>query len=422
MKFRDAVKLGHLNIRQQKRRSLMMAVVIGAVLCLLLVVNLMMAGVRRNVESLGKQTADGKILVMTTARVECLGLECEFLDLREVEARQNIQKYGGEVLAEVGLEGMAYSLPEELLEGVIEVPLVAVPDGVRAKVVSLSNASMLAMITIPQTMDAKSKLEAVERVREKVMGEVRERDEKREMIVGILPYALVENLSLENVGDKWNPLNIVLENVKTTNEYGEFYVRTSEEKVDKVVGVVASFGTAEEAYNYMRDDDNYYSALDDGYTGEKFEVREILGSGVDNFVRFKVMQMVVNVVSVGLMVLAMVVLVTTVVRLIGQERKTIKLYYALGASGKDVWLVYFLYVIELCLVAIGLALLVAVLIALGVSWLNAGNLKTVVELGYGVKDYVMVLVGWSREISWLIVGVFVAGLMGVVCSRKVLRG
>ncbi len=76
----------------------------------------------------------------------------------------------------------------------------------------------------------------------------------------------------------------------------------------------------------MRDDDNYYSALDDSYTGEKFEVREILGSGVDNFVRFKVMQMVVNLVSVGLMVLAMVVLVTTVVRLIGQERKTIKLY------------------------------------------------------------------------------------------------
>ncbi len=37
----------------------------------------------------------------------------------------------------------------------------------------------------------------------------------------------MENLSLENVGDKWNPLNIVLENVKTTNEYGEFYVRTS---------------------------------------------------------------------------------------------------------------------------------------------------------------------------------------------------
>ncbi len=35
------------------------------------------------------------------------------------------------------------------------------------------------MITIPQTMDAKSKLETVERVREKVMGEVRERDEKR---------------------------------------------------------------------------------------------------------------------------------------------------------------------------------------------------------------------------------------------------
>ncbi len=59
-----------------------------------------------------------------------------------MEARQNIQKIRWEVLAEVGLEGMAYSLPEELLEGVIEVPLVAVPDGVRAKVVSLSNASM----------------------------------------------------------------------------------------------------------------------------------------------------------------------------------------------------------------------------------------------------------------------------------------
>ena len=58
MKFRDAVKLGHLNIRQQKRRSLMMAVVIGAVLCLLLVVNLMMAGVRRNVEKFGQ--TDGR--------------------------------------------------------------------------------------------------------------------------------------------------------------------------------------------------------------------------------------------------------------------------------------------------------------------------------------------------------------------------
>ena len=92
----------------------------------------------------------------------------------------------------------------------------------------------------------------------------------------------------------------------------------------------------------MRDDDNIIVHWMIVIQGKKFEVQEILGSGVDNFVRFKVMQMVVNLVSVGLMVLAMVVLVTTVVRLIGQERKTIKLYITHWArSGKRCLVVYF---------------------------------------------------------------------------------
>ena len=64
-----------------------------------------------------------------------------------------------EVLAEVGVRRNGLFFAGGITGRVVEVPLVAVPDGVRAKVVSLSNASMLAMITIPQTMDAKSKLE-----------------------------------------------------------------------------------------------------------------------------------------------------------------------------------------------------------------------------------------------------------------------
>lgn len=422
MKFRGAVKLGHLNIRQQKRRSLMMAVVIGAILCLLLTVNLVIAGVKRNAESLSGRMTDGKTLVMTTARVECLGLECEILGFKEERARENIQRYGGEVVAEVGLEEMIYSLPEELLEGVIEVSLATVPAEMRAKVISLSSASMLAMVTIPQTMNTEVKLEAVERVREKVIGEIRERGGEREMIVGILPYALVETLSLESVGDKWNPLNMVLENVKTTNEYGEFYVRKAGEGVGEVFGVVASFKTVEEAYNYMRDDDNYYSTMDDSYMGTEFEVREILGSGVDTFMHFEVMQIMMNLASVGLMLIMVVVVVTTVVRLIGREKKTIKLYYAMGATKQEVWLIYFLYVMELCMMAIGLALLVAVLLALGVSWFNVGNLRTVVELGYGVKDYVMLLVGWNVEMLGLVGSVLGAGVLAVMASGKILKG
>ena len=66
--------------------------------------------------------------------------------------------------------------------------------------------------------------------------------------------------------------------------------------------------------------------------------------------------------------------------------------------------------IELCLVAIGLALFGGGFNSFRSELVKCGNLKTVVELGYGVKDYVMVLVGWRGNVDS--VGVFVAGVDG----------
>ena len=399
----------------------MVIVVIGAMFSLLFAVNLIIAGVRRNAEELAERGSGGETLVMVTKKVECATVECEVPEVDEEEAREIIQKYGGKVIAEVGLEGIAYSLPEEMLRKAIEVPVETVPDGVRIKVTSLSNASLRAMVPIPEGTNVKAKLEAVERIQEKVVGKIRETSSGEEMIVGILPYALVLNLSLENVGDKWNPLNMVLDKVKTVNEYGEFYVRRRGEEAEKVVGLVASFGEVSEAYKYMRDDTNYDSDLDDSYKRAEFEVREILGSGVETYVQTEILQIIVNLVSAGLAVVAAVVLITTVVRLVGQEKRTVWLYRAMGATKREIILVYFLYVMELCVLAVGLALLVAVVVALGMSWFNEGNLETVVELGYGVKDYRMVLLGWNEEMWWLMGSVFGAGAMGVIMSDVVVK-
>ena len=60
-----------------------------------------------------------------------------------------------------------------------------------------------------------------------------------------------------------------------------------------------------------------------------------------------VMQLIINVISVVLGVIAMIVVVFTSIRLVDQDKQNIALYYSLGATARQVRIIYLCYFLEL---------------------------------------------------------------------------
>lgn len=115
-----------------------------------------------------------------------------------------------------------------------------------------------------------------------------------------------------------------------------------------------------------------------GYTAIEFDSEVVVGGFVTNSSgiaqAFHMNWMMLVVIEVIILIVAVVIATFTFAHLVDQDANTIALYRSMGATANNIYLIYFLYLLELCLLALVVSFLLGVVVVGVMAWMNAGAL------------------------------------------------
>ena len=84
----------------------------------------------------------------------------------------------------------------------------------------------------------------------------------------------------------------------------------------------------------------------------KYDASVLAGPSPEIFYLFRGITVIINITSAILITIAGVVVIFTTIRLVDQDKQNIKLYYSLGASSRQIHILYLFYFLELLLGAV----------------------------------------------------------------------
>lgn len=414
MRLKDAIRLGHLNVITHKKRSLMLVVIIAATFSIVFAVNSILQGMKQNLPRIMNPVNDYYLIVGQRCNWE-LG-RCETDLSAEVmgQIRTKVEHYGGEVVQELEIVADRMALPREILQPMIVRDL-AEAEGRAPVVLTIDDASYLVQVSFSPLWNADSKLRTAEEVKRRALdGELSVSADKY-YPVGIVPSAAgVSSLSLKVVNDEMNILNPLLD-LAIVDSGSSFVVEQAGVAGEKIGQVLVKFSGLEKALEFTQKAGMCFETMQDCAEGD-FAVQDVFNNPVATVLTLDYAGILITGLSVILAVVAVIIMIFTSMRLIDQNAKTISLYYALGATRGDVCLIYFCYLLELCILAAVLAVLIGVGLATGLSLVNRQKLALVLQLAYGVEGQTLWLLGWSGEMTiWVIVMLLMAPL-GIVVS------
>lgn len=224
-------------------------------------------------------------------------------------------------------------------------------------------------------MRTEGRVKLAERIREEAIGKVVETENgERYYVADFLPGGAFDSTLKVSRGTEYNPLDLVLTQVNTSS-----------------VPMFAIPGELEEAIE---------PAI--------LEVQE----------NFRGVWKVHGVICVILMIIVVVIELSTYVRLIGQDTKTIALYYAMGATQGQIRVVYGIYLSMLSMVAVLVAMAVGAILAMVVSLVNAGDLAQAFMLAFGAEVEQVWLVGWNARIWGMVVVLLLIAPVAILLSGR----
>lgn len=120
-----------------------------------------------------------------------------------------------------------------------------------------------------------------------------------------------------------------------------------------------------------------FGGMQDKYTSDDF-----FGGVLVTAYNFNMLRTSFLVIEGIIIVVAVVIATLTFRHLIDQEANTIALYRSMGATTRDIYLIYFLYLVELVLLSVVVCFVIAFLIIGMITLLNYAELSTVLQQYY----------------------------------------
>ena len=442
MRTLDYLRLGAAGMRAHKKRALVVVMIVGLLFGVVAAGAFFLQGLEEVALAEMLAPTEGKVLVMSSVDTMACGEDCEVA--AEVEKmKEKIGEYGGEVVPAAvrqTAEGMFYVVDEGVFREVFS--------GVKAEasgedeamtvVVPLEVAAELAGIEMPESgASVAERMVAIYKVREVALGRTVESETgARYEVAGILPGGVyATDLSLVYAGQSGNPLNMLFGQVKTgvSQSFGVGAgdgLAEAEATGGELAGevdaeamgmVLAVFEDIEAAEGYYRDEVNYCAEVDRmmGRCSEeyRYQVAAAVADPLGTYDNLQQVWSVFKIAAAVLAAIAVLIALSTYVRLLGGDVKIIALYHAMGATGWQIRLVYLTYLVMLSMLAVGFAVILGLGLAAGLSLVNMAALKEVFAMGFGVVMEEIWLVGWSEMIWWLAGALLVAAGLAVVLGN-----
>lgn len=134
---------------------------------------------------------------------------------------------------------------------------------------------------------------------------------------------------------------------------------------------------------------------------------------------FNNLQFMLTTVQILFIIVAIIIATFTFAHLIDSDAATVALYRSLGASTGNIYLIYFLYLVELCMLAV-LSCIVIAFIIVGIMWmLNADALAERLKEYYILKDLPKVnLFGFNGMFFWIIGSIMVIAPFSLALTMR----
>lgn len=441
MRPTDYLRLGFAGVKAHKKRAFTVTVIVGLLFSVVTAGALILQGLEDVALSTMLAPTDGRVLAMSSVDTKICGEDCD-LKAETEKIKRNIEQYGGKIIpVEISqtADGIFYKLEEKVfaneVSSTINITQVIVPLGVAANLASIEMPERDAEVT--------EQLNAIREVRAKTLGKaIKSKVGEKYYIAEILPSGVyASNLSFVNIGQSGNPLDLILGQVRTGASQN--FITKSAKTESKTNGsnamqpsgliamedidagamgmVLAQFEDVDAAHNYYRDKANYCSETDRIFNlcgkDYKYQVVSAISDPITTYENLQNAWLVFKIVAAVLAVIALIIAISTYGRLIGKDIKIIALYHAMGASGRQIRLVYLTYLLMLSIMAVGFAVITGLMLAAILSVVNMQALGQVFALGFGVAEKEIWLVGWSNLIWWLAGTMLLAAIVAVVLGN-----
>lgn len=399
LKFSDALRLSWSNIVQHKKRSVAIILTISMLFGIIMAFNFMLQGLRGTILNAALQTNDGKVYLQTGYQNISEINEGDFRPVKDLETaqemvREEVARYDGRILGTM-------TLYQHQL-------------GNTRWVVNKELADAVADMDLEKTLEDKIPYIA-SRSSDDENGtyEVLYRDDKALARIGTYPATELGSPTLPGM----NLMNLLLGMVYGSGEAPRLIVDDGTGKVEKYIREMAEAKVKQDGYyesveqlleawppetyfiaEFDDYDDavNYYSnsRLDKNLPAKiqigkkKYELlnMDIFGRIMYLELDFNNLQFMLTAIEVLFIIIAVLIAVFTFAHLIDNDAATVALYRSMGASTGDIYAIYFLYLVELCLLAVLSCVLIAFMIV-GMMWLgNAEALAERLKGFYMLKD------------------------------------
>ena len=426
LKFSDALRLSWSNIAEHKKRSVAIVLTISILFGVIMGFNFMLEGLRETILGAALQANDGKAYLEVgyqelagfgPGRVEKVDSEAKLDEF----IKEGVTRYHGKIIG----EKLNYQF-----NNIFETITPAVAESISGEIDLSSVPEDKVAVLMPAET---SPYAAVDREDYYIVGTYPATQQGSPTLPGLNPA----NLLLSMVyGSGINARPWIIDNdseavhnyfLKLAQQkvYSGSPYASAEEYLETVVPqtrYIVEFPNYENAVNY------YYDIYAEKNIPKNVEIgdRKYELLNMDTFGRviylesdFNNLQFMLTAIEILFIVIAILVATFTFAHLIDQDAATIALYRSLGASTGSIYLIYFLYLVELCLLAVLSCILIAFIIV-GVMWLcNAGALAERLKEYYILKDLPKVnLFGFNGMFFWIIGAIMIIAPISLVLTMR----
>lgn len=451
MRIREVVQLGGRMLWVEKKQSTLVIGVMAVLFTLALVLNMGVAGLRRNYLAQAGWATEGQVVVAATAvgtGEEDPGATARQAEEMAAKMQADLEGWGAEV--EPGLvvpealaaevlslqEAPLVAVPETWLAGAVEVNPQMAPVGSLPVLTTKARAQTILDTTWPDTTRTpEQKQQNLAEFRATVVGQTLTQGEMQYFVTGLAPVGFgINNWSYQEV-ERMNQsaLNLLLEMLTVAEgvmlvlddgglEPTATLVTPAQVETGLpetwVAKLVARFPDALSAMRYAEQgqgDLGYLVAEDKQYQVQVLAGAEPATVMMLDFVRLGVLGL-----GLVLAAVAAVVVIFTTIRLVDREQENLRLYYSLGATARQVRGIYLVYFGGLMLGAAVLAAVAATVILLMYSAVQQSLLGALFQAAFSLPEAPTV---WLWGVNWetgLFFGLILltAGLAVLVNWRK----
>lgn len=398
LKFSDALRLSWGNVAQYKKRSAIIILTISLLFGVIMGFNFITSGIEETTISASAGQTGGDVYVEarygvsggnadfnsihSPEEISKISLEPVLDEAADEKIRERVKEYNGEVVGYYWYYQLDYpyrvitkSAVEQFIdEGLWE----SVPEG---KVPTI----------MPKGWQAPTNMDNLE----ERLGDTLYR-------VGSIPSTEAGKPTIDGL----NPLNIILTQLAWATNDDFWLIDDGSDKVDKYIEeqlgsylsqnnswyntvpvqkiAVVKFDDPYQAVAYANPDEEKFGVK--LYTDFKYQAQDLFGTTLWVASSFNNQRVLLIAVEILLLIVATLIAVMTFAHLIDQDAATVALYRAMGASTGNIYLIYFLYLVELCLLAVVASILIAFIFIGLLALTSTGALAERLQAFYGL-DY-----------------------------------